>query len=430
VGFFLHTLLRREGRILAPRGAQGSQPTWNHPGKIPSATVEVGLLLQLSTPLIFDKIYLCWRSSVVEQRFCKPSVVSSILTASSRPGWRSRQTHRSVKPAPQGYGGANPSPGTDLNMNQALSRLLSLFLLAVFLNSPFFLVPYFPQAQTPLISPLATETTITNVTKFHFTRPQKSQFAALIKKSLFSPILAAQTKKEIVEKSEIQAEKQPTGPSSTFIIAVLGDSMIDVMQPDLPQLKSALQKYFPQAQFKFLNYGVGASNIEYALQRLTSDYTYLDRDFPSLLSQNPDIVVVESFAYNHWDNDQVGLDRQWLALAKIIETIKAKSEARIVLASTIGPDETALCDGIDGFNLPPDQKREKAQTIRTYLQNLINFATSQGYPLADAYHPSLENNGNGKAVYINANDHLHPSGPGGELLAQKIAEAVYKFSLL
>lgn len=242
--------------------------------------------------------------------------------------------------------------------------------------------------------------------------------------------MATKVTKEVAEESKPQTENHSPSLSRSYTIAVLGDSMIDVMQPDLPQLKSALQKYYPNAQFKLLNYGVGASNIEYGRERLTSDYTYLGKNFPSLLSQNPDIIVIESFAYNHWDNNQAGLDRQWLTLASIINTVKNNSQAKIVLATTIGPDENTLCDDIDGISLPPDQKREKAQTIKAYLQNLVNFATSQGYPLADAYHPSLDNLGNGKAIYINASDHLHPSGPGGELFAEKIAEAIAKNNLL
>jgi hypothetical protein len=191
-----------------------------------------------------------------------------------------------------------------------------------------------------------------------------------------------------------------------------------------------LKKYYPQAKFKLLNYGVGASDLEYGLTRLTSGYTYLGHSFPSLLSQNPDIIIIESFAYNHWANNQAELDRYWLTLAHLTNIIKSQAGAKIVLAATIAPDVNTLCDGIEGLQLSPEQKWEKAATIKAYLQNLINFASSQNYPLADAYHPSLDAGGNGKPLYINAGDHLHPSGPGGELFAQKVAEAIYKNNLL
>jgi len=288
---------------------------------------------------------------------------------------------------------------------------------------------FFP-VQSSTHNSVAITPVVFNYRQFQPVSPTESKFAVLIAQNPTQKVLAAKETNETVKVDEVKNETRQSNQSGSYTIAVLGDSMIDVMQPGLPQLTKALKKFYPQAQFQLLNHGVGATNIEYGMSRLTSDYNYLGQHFPSLLSQNPDIVVVESFAYNHWENSQSGLDRQWLVLAKIVDTIQNQSQAKIVLAATIGPDETTLCDGIDGLQLPPDQKREKAQAIRAYLQNLINFANSQGYPLADAYHVSTNSSGNGRPVYINAGDHLHPSGPGGELFAQKIAEAIYKNKLL
>lgn len=294
----------------------------------------------------------------------------------------------------------------------------------------FFLSYFSPVQSSETITPVITETPspspITPVSKEN---KKESQFALLLAQTPPPAVLGAQTKQETTEEKK-ETEKSVPIKTGSYTIALLGDSMIDVMQPDLPQLVSTLKNYYPQVQFKLLNYGVGASNLDYALTRLTKNYTYLGKEFPALLSQNPDIIVIESFAYNHGENNQSGLDQQWLTLAAIISTIKNQSQAKIVLAATIGPDENNLCDGIEGINLPPDQKKAKAQAIRAYLENIINFANSQGYPLADAYHLSLDSNGNGKNIYINQGDHLHPSGPGGELLAEKIAEAIYKNNLL
>lgn len=307
-------------------------------------------------------------------------------------------------------------------MNNNPAQLINLFLLTAFLVSPFLVASYLANPQVSTSNSIAGPP-IETETKQPKTKVKESKFALLLKQepTAKTKVLGAKTPQET---------PQELPRSSSYTIALLGDSMIDVMQPELPQLKSALQALYPQTEFKLINYGVGASDIESGLKRLTSGYNYLGKSFSSLLSQNPDIIVVESFAYNHWDNDQGNLDRQWLTIAKIIDTIKNQSQAKIVLAATIGPDQTTLCDGIEGISLTPEQKWEKAQTIRAYLQNLVNFATSQGYPLADAYHASLDKQGNGKAIYVNSQDHLHPSGPGGELLAKKIAEAIFKNNLL
>jgi lysophospholipase L1-like esterase len=312
-------------------------------------------------------------------------------------------------------------------------RIIKLFCASLFLISPLIISSFSPiliSTKPELIEPLrASKNTQINPVidpKPKEKSSEENKMALLIGKKGQSVLGASSIKTD-----QITNENSPISAKvGAYTIAVLGDSMIDVLQPGLPQLANALKSFYPSVQFKLLNYGVGATGIEYGLKRLTTDYTYLGQEFSALLSQNPDIIVIESFAYNHGPNSQAGLDHQWLTLAQIIETIKSQSQARIILAATIGPDETTLCDGIDGLDLPPDQKITKAQAIRAYLQNLINFADSQGYPLANAYHFSLNNSGNGKAVYINQGDHLHPSGPGGELMAQKIAEAIYQNRLL
>lgn len=249
-----------------------------------------------------------------------------------------------------------------------------------------------------------------------------------------APSVLGESTPSAVKKVEPQQNPDPvTGAEATFknkpqkstyTIAVLGDSMVDTLGPGVPHLSQELKKAYPTISFTVLNYGVGASNIEYGITRLTNGYTYLEETKPALLSTNPDIVVVESFAYNHWDNSQSDLDRHWLAINKIIETIKNhNSNTKIILSSSIAPHCATYTDG--SANLPPERKFKECETVKAYLQNMVNFATSQSYPLADAYHASLSGS-DGQEKYINAGDHIHPSDAGKLLFAQKVAEQVKK----
>ena len=112
-------------------------------------------------------------------------------------------------------------------------------------------------------------------------------------------------------------------------------------------------------------------------------------------------------------------------IGDIITRTKLQSpETKIVLAATIGPNSTIYAKGVDGIEWNQAERLVRTETVRKYLENIINFADSQGYPVADAYHASIDSYGEGKPVYINAQDKLHPSGPGGELFCQKIAEAI------
>jgi hypothetical protein len=220
------------------------------------------------------------------------------------------------------------------------------------------------------------------------------------------------------------------GDGKIYTIAVLGDSMIDTLQPDLPQLQSALAKYYPNRKFNLLNYGVGGRNIEYGIYRLTNDYEYQGNRIKSLISQNPDIVVVESFGYNNFGNSQAGIDQHWQDLSELTTTLKQKlPKTKIVLAATIAPNSVIFGNGIKDVHFSAMEKIEKTSTIKLYLQNMVNFATSQGFPLADAFHPSLFNN-EGFKEFINAGDNLHPSGPGGVFFCDTVADTIYRNKLV
>lgn len=218
--------------------------------------------------------------------------------------------------------------------------------------------------------------------------------------------------------------------NSAVTIALLGDSMIDTMGPDAPALKSILSKTYPGTQFTIKNYGVGGTNIEYGIERITSGYTYLGNSIPALSSIQPDIVVVESFGYNPFPFDNA-MDKHWLALSKTVDTLRgAIPGVKIVIGSTIAPNWNVFGDGAPGVSFGPQDKKQRVENIKLYLENAVRFAKSQNLPLANAYYPSLDQSGNGKLAYINPGDHIHYSDSGRALFAGKIAGAIINNRLL
>jgi len=232
--------------------------------------------------------------------------------------------------------------------------------------------------------------------------------------------------------------KPQTAPISTrranksaVTIALLGDSMMDTMGPDAPALKDILSKTFPGTQFTIKNYGVGGTNIDYGIERITNAYTYLGNSIPALSSIRPDIVVIESFGYNPFSFDIGAIDKHWLALAKAVDTVRATiPNVRIVIGSTIAPNWNVFGDGAPGVAFGAEDKKQRVANIKRYLENAVKFAKSQNLPLADAYHPSLDSSGNGKLTYINPGDHIHYSDAGRQLFAQKITGAIVSNRLL
>lgn len=218
------------------------------------------------------------------------------------------------------------------------------------------------------------------------------------------------------------------GEGKVVNLVLLGDSMIDTISTDLCQ--KSFQKYFPTSKFNLLKYGYGSTTIESAQKRLTETTNYLGKDNPSILSQNADIILIESFAYNNFGNTQSGIDRHSLTLKKLIDTIKEKTpDTKILLASTIAPNSITFGNGIKNMHFSALEKIEKANTIKLYLQNLINFASKNNLPLADAFHPSLFGQ-NGSELLISSTDHLHPSSLGAELFCDTVAKSILDNQLI
>jgi hypothetical protein len=169
-----------------------------------------------------------------------------------------------------------------------------------------------------------------------------------------------------------------------------------------------------------LNYGAGGTNIEYGIQRITQDYEYLGKKIPALVKTNPDIVVIESFAYNPWGVEQSDLDRHWLAMAKIVDLLKSQTSAKILFMATIAPNKANFGSGPAGVNWDKDTSYLHAAKIEKYINSTIRFAQSQGYAYIDAYTPSIVS-GDGNLAYINPGDHIHPSVSGCQFIARLVA---------
>lgn len=290
-------------------------------------------------------------------------------------------------------------------------------------------------ASEGILSPLADDQTIQTIIP---PKPAMS-FGALTAPSP-TPIYAvlgvqSEEKTEIIDPTPMPTAASETQGSAitkrSVTIAVLGDSMVDTLGPGVPHLASRLKARFPTIAFTIHNYGVGATNIDYGLERITNGYTYLGNDIPSLVSKTPDIVVVESFGYNPYSFDTGALDRHWLAMARAVDILREHVPGvKIIIAATIAPNAKTFGDGAPGLSFDPVGKQEKVTVIKKYLENAVHFAQSQNLPLADAYHPSLGSDGNGKETYINGGDHIHYSDAGRALFAQKVVEAIIYNSLI
>lgn len=209
------------------------------------------------------------------------------------------------------------------------------------------------------------------------------------------------------------------GEGQVISLAVIGDSMIETLGQNIPSLSAALQKYYPAIKFNISNFGRGATTLTYAKNRL-----------PIIFTQKPDLIVLESFAYNNYGNTAPGYDQYQQELESIIATIHQQlPNTKIILAATIAPDTVHFAKGVKDLNLSSLDRLERTNTIKLYLEKLIRFATTNNLPLADAYTPSLVND-SGNPRFINITDYIHPSPAGANFFSQILAKTIFDHHLL
>jgi len=207
------------------------------------------------------------------------------------------------------------------------------------------------------------------------------------------------------------------GEGQVVTLALFGDSMIQTLNSQI--LVKSLQNYFPATKFNLLNYGYPATALDKAINNL---------DF--VISQNPDIIVIESFAYNNFGNTTSGLEKQTQLLTATVNTINTKlPSAKIIISATIAPNSIIFGNGIPEFHFTALDKIERAKTIRLYLENAITFAQNRHLPLANAYSASLVNN-EGFLSLIDTATHLHPSDYGQQFFSDTVAKTIFDNKLI
>lgn len=205
----------------------------------------------------------------------------------------------------------------------------------------------------------------------------------------------------------------------SYTISLLGDSMIETCGEGCPYLYDSLHSLYPNVGFKIFNNGLPSTDIARGYSRLTSEYEFNGVQKPVLLNE-PDIVVVESFAYNPWSNTQSDLDKYWLTLSHIVDTIRVQNR-KVLFLATIAPNSAVFAKTSAGSSWSEEVRWERAKIIKLYLETFINFANNQKIPLVDVYHESLGTKGEGDLTYINKSDYIHPSVAGFRLIADRLA---------
>lgn len=195
-------------------------------------------------------------------------------------------------------------------------------------------------------------------------------------------------------------------------LVFIGDSMIDTIFS---------QNSIVDTNLKNFNYGFGSTTIDSAAKRLTNQTIYRDLVKPPITSLKPDIIVIESFAYNNYGNTENGLVKYQTELTALISKIKQLlPNSKIILASTITPNASVFATG-QGFT--PQEQLEKTETIKKYQSTFIQYATTNHYPLVDITTITKQ-----KPTNFISSDGIHPNSTGAQTFFDTLTQVLIENS--
>lgn len=210
-------------------------------------------------------------------------------------------------------------------------------------------------------------------------------------------------------------------------VVLLGDSMVDTfdfMGQGFPELKLELEKLRPNNTIQLKNHGVGTTDIALGLERITKRYNYQERNrqLPAVLDENPNLVVVESFVYNHWSDSSEDLQKYIDYHKKIIKALQDR--AKILLMATVAPNKETFAQGVLSLGWDKKKQQNEYSLVMRYFEEFISFAKQSGLPFLDLFTRSLTEENTGDLKYISNVDYIHLSYEGRLFIAQKLAPEI------
>jgi hypothetical protein len=218
-------------------------------------------------------------------------------------------------------------------------------------------------------------------------------------------------------------------------LACLGDSMTQFWGQDMPELKDALSRHFPNQPFELFNYGMSGTRSEYGIYRVTHDFPnpFGGGNQRCLSSASPDIVVVESFAYNHRLDGEHWIPNYQDVLRRLVQTIRETTPANLLFLVTIPPDTEHFLDHVATYkDVALGLRQEWGQNSVMFLEAAVRFAMEEKLPLINIFERVKERVGAGTPIrwFIDQNDHIHPSRYAYDLIAEEIAQAIRRYKLV
>lgn len=214
-----------------------------------------------------------------------------------------------------------------------------------------------------------------------------------------------------------------------YKIVLVGDSMTEYLG-NAEGLEYFLNQLYPQKNFLLLNYGFSSTNMLTLPDRISKDSTHSGRIFEPINNIDYDLILIESMGHNPMSELplQAGLAKQNEILDQTINLLSQKHDnSKIVFVATISPNRDTYAKPVD---LSLEKRHEWANERIAYIKNFIKYANDHQIKLINIYQQSLDSNNNGREIYINPTDEIHPSVVGVTFIQDQIAKFIKDNNLL
>ncbi|MDF2439262.1 MAG: hypothetical protein JWN98_246 [Abditibacteriota bacterium] len=213
----------------------------------------------------------------------------------------------------------------------------------------------------------------------------------------------------------------------TFKIALIGDSMFDAWGADCPEMHQELKRLYSHSEFNIENHGLSGSRAGNALWRIGNDYPRNGQLCRCLSMFNPDVTIVESFAYSNSSDGPEGLSEYRDILRRLVEEIQVTTGSQVLFCLGIPPHRDKFLETMPNFfNTSRATRQRMADDVKLYLDEARRIALDEGWAYADVC-MDIEKRalaGEHMRRFINQSDCLHPSRYGYQIMANHITRAI------
>lgn len=212
-------------------------------------------------------------------------------------------------------------------------------------------------------------------------------------------------------------------------IVFYGDSMTEYLHDSLRAFREHFDPNGNAKNLELLNYGVGATRAELVLYRLLHEFWHGRKRMLPLEKLQPDVLVLESCAFNNSIDREDGFanfDLIWDQIATACQEHAPDAIALFYISippDLIVPDEQA---NRLFFHSKPEIFSYRYHWRQEYQERFAQWGKSRGINILDIRRDvlAIENMGRSRRELIHT-DGVHPNPAGVDLISRRLAEEIH-----